>query len=652
MHLFLSLTCSLALFVATLFPTVGFAADKKPDITTLLAQNPTYGDVKISPDGRYLAVIVFKDDKRQLLCLERESMKAVGGVKLVGHDEVGSFFWANHERLVMKVISRKPWEKEPNYYGELFGINCDGSQKKLLFGYRAKDTTTVNNNEGKRAWAELIHELPKDSKNILISSTSWSKSGDAKADVYKLDVYRGKMTKTGRAPIGYADILADSAGIPKVANGTDATFTQRVYLAGADGAWLENEALNQIEDFQALRMLPDQSGFYFYGRYQSDLAGLYQFHFADKRITPLYEPDKVDVTNALFSTDGESIYAARLDENYPSYLLLNKESPDTQVFRTLTEKFAGADVSLTSRTEDGRLRVVRVEAEQLSPVYFLHDNQTGKIDRLLDSRPHLRGIKLKETHPIEFNSTDKTLIRGYLTLGAAEGSAQPLVVLLHGGPYGVRDYWGFNSEVQMLAMSGYNVLQVNFRASEGYGAAFAAAAHHHWGDTVQQDIIAGTRWAISQGVAQQGNICIMGGSFGAYSALQSAALAPELYRCAIGVAGIYDLTLLTKKGDITRLAYGEAYLDRAIGQNEALLKSFSPVYLADKIKAKVLLIHGENDERAPLVHAELMQEALEEAGNPAILSEYDDEGHGFYAEENQIRYYQEVQQYLQTQLKL
>ena len=70
----------------------------------------------------------------------------------------------------------------------------------------------------------------------------------------------------------------------------------------------------------------------------------------------------------------------------------------------------------------------------------------------------------------------------------------------------------------------------------------------------------------------------MGGSFGAYSALQSAALAPELYRCAIGVAGIYDLTLLTKKGDITRLAYGEAYLDRVIGQNEALLKSFSPVY--------------------------------------------------------------------------
>jgi dipeptidyl aminopeptidase/acylaminoacyl peptidase len=143
----------------------------------------------------------------------------------------------------------------------------------------------------------------------------------------------------------------------------------------------------------------------------------------------------------------------------------------------------------------------------------------------------------------------------------------------------------------------------------------------------------------------------MGGSFGAYSALQSAALAPDLFSCAIGVAGIYDLTLLAKKGDITRVTYGEAYLDNVIGNDEAQLKRFSPVYQAGQIKANVLLIHGEKDKRAPFIHAELMQEALEDAGKQVKLSEYDDEAHGFYAEENQIRYYKEVVQYLNTQLK-
>ena len=503
----------------------------------------------------------------------------------------------------------------------------------------------------RRAWADIIHRLPSEPNQILITSTNWTDSGSAKADVFKMDIYNGRLTRTGKAPIGYADILADNKGVPRVALGLDDKANKHVFLATPDGEWVENEALNKVYQFNAIRMLPDQSGFYFSGRMDHNFTGLYQYIFADKRISKLYESNKIDITKPLFSTDGESIYAVRVDEGYPSYLLLNKESTDAKVFRGLIEKFKGADVVLTSQTTDGQLRIVRVEADQLAPIYFIHDNATGKTTRLLDSYPDLHGVKLAQMQAFEFESFDKTLVSGYATLGAPANSANPTVVLLHGGPYGVRDYWGYNPEVQMLALAGYNVIQINFRASGGYGANFDNAADYHWGDHVQQDIIAGTRWAISQGVAKAGNICIMGGSFGAYSALQSASLAPDLFSCAIGVAGIYDLTLLAKKGDITRVTYGEAFLDNVIGNDETQLKSFSPVYQAGQIKANVLLIHGEKDKRAPLIHAERMQDALEDAGKQVKLSEYDDEAHGFYAEENQIRYFKEVVQYLNTQLK-
>ncbi len=642
---FLTLSLSICL------PLFAQAAEQAADITALLAKNPTFADVKISPDGKYLAVIVFEEDKRQLLCLDRASLKSVGGVRLVGKDEVGEYFWANHERIVMKVNTREPWEKEPKFYGELFGINCDGSQRKLLFGYRKSDGPTSILSSNRRAWADIIHRLPSEPNQILITSTNWTDSGSAKADIFKLDIYNGKLTRTGKAPMGYSDILADNKGVPRVAVGLDDKSEKHVFLATADGEWVENEALNDVNQFSAIRMLPDQSGFYFSGRMNRDFTGLYQYFFADQRITKLYESDKIDITAPLFSTDGESIYAARIDDGYPSYLLLNKQSPDAKVFRGLIEKFKGADVILTSQTTDGLQRIVRVTADQLPPIYFIHDNSTGKTTRLLDSYPDLHGVKFFQMQAFEFESFDKTLVRGYATLGAPANSANPTVVLLHGGPYGVRDYWGYNSEVQMLALAGFNVVQINFRASDGYGASFDNAADYHWGDHVQQDIIAGTRWAISQGVAKAGNICIMGGSFGAYSALQSAALAPDLFSCAIGVAGVYDLTLLAKKGDITRVTYGEAYLDNVIGNDEAQLKRFSPVYQAGQIKANVLLIHGEKDKRAPFIHAELMQEALEDAGKQVKLSEYDDEAHGFYAEENQIRYYKEVVQYLNTQLK-
>ena len=98
----------------------GQAAEQAADITTLLAKNPTFADVKISPDGKYLAVIVFEEDKRQLLCLDRASLKAVGGARLVGKDEVGEYFWANQERIVMKINSREPWEKEPKILWRTF----------------------------------------------------------------------------------------------------------------------------------------------------------------------------------------------------------------------------------------------------------------------------------------------------------------------------------------------------------------------------------------------------------------------------------------------------------------------------------------------------------------------------------------------------
>lgn len=622
-----------------------------PDVTTLLAKNPAFVEVKISPNGRYLAVVVLEEDKRQLLCLERDTLKPIGGARMVGKDEVGDYFFANNERLVMKIMTRQSWEKQPKFYGELYGVNCDGSQKKLLFGYRIKEQEGPARSANRRAWADVIHRLPQDPDHILITSTNWTESRAAKADIFKLNVYSGKLNRTGKSPIGYADIVADSAGKPRIASGTDENYEDHVYLTNAEGEWQEHQQLSEVDNFRAFRLLPDQSGFYFSGRHQTDLIGLYQYDFATQKITAIYQPKTIDLSGPLFSSDGESIYAARIDENYPNYLLLNKESADTLVFRSLTEKFAGADVSLTSQTEDGRYRIARVEADRLPPVYFLHDRQTDQLTKLIEGYPHLHGIPLVEMQPVEFSSFDKTLIRGYVTLGAAKGSAMPMVVLIHGGPYGIRDYWEFDSQVQMLALAGYNVMQINYRGSRGYGEKFSNAADLQWGNAVQQDIIAGTKWAIAQGVARKGNICIMGGSFGAYSALQSSVLAPDLFKCAIGVAGIYDLSLLTKEGDITRLSYGEAYLDDAIGKDAAQLRQYSPVYQANSIQANVLLIHGEKDQRAPLIHAELMEKALTEAKKEVELTEYDDEAHGFYAEENQIRYYQQVLAYLKTQLK-
>ena len=221
----------------------------------------------------------------------------------------------------------------------------------------------------------------------------------------------------------------------------------------------------------------------------------------------------------------------------------------------------------------------------------------------------------------------------------------------HGGPHGVRDTVHYDSTSQMLANNGLAVLKVNFRGSGGYGENFERAGHRKWGAEVQFDIIDGVKHLIDTGIADQGNICIMGASFGGYSALQSSIIEPDMFKCAIGVVGVYDLPLMFEEGDIQRRRAGTEYLHAVLGNDEKELKAFSPVHNIDKLKAPVLVVHGKEDERAPIEHAEHLIAAMEKHEHPYEYMEFKDEGHGFYNQEHRTKYYQKVLTFLNKHLE-
>jgi dipeptidyl aminopeptidase/acylaminoacyl peptidase len=205
--------------------------------------------------------------------------------------------------------------------------------------------------------------------------------------------------------------------------------------------------------------------------------------------------------------------------------------------------------------------------------------------------------------------------------------------------------------VQLLASEGFAVLEVNYRGSGGYGEKYQEAGYLHWGDRIQQDIIDATRYSLAKGYADPKRVCSYGGSFGAFSALQSAILAPDLFRCAVGYAGVYDLTIMMSSGDISESRLGKGFVKTVLGTDEEALKRMSPAYNADKLKAKVFLIHGKQDKRAPIEHAERMKEALEKAGaKPAWLVE-SKEGHGFYDEAARERMYTQLVAFLHENTK-
>lgn len=339
------------------------------------------------------------------------------------------------------------------------------------------------------------------------------------------------------------------------------------------------------------------------------------------------------------------------EDHFPQYWYPDPEHPLAQLHQWLRGAFRGRDVDITSTTDDMSLAVVTISSPLTPPTYYVVDVPGRKLLVQLESRPDLKADQLAQVDPIEFTARDGVKIRGLLTMprGAPEKSL-PMVVVVHGGPHGVYDHYGFDWEAQLFASRGYAVLQVNYRGSGGRGREFQNAGYGRWGREMQDDVTDGVRWAIGDGVADPKRICIYGGSYGGYAALTGAFREPELFRCAIGMAGVYDLPLMFEKGDIQSVESGINYLKKAVGTDPEELKRRSPVYNADKIKAKVLLLHGKLDERAPLEHAERMREALERAGNPPEWSTEWGEGHGFFDEANRAAAYERILQFLSKNL--
>jgi dipeptidyl aminopeptidase/acylaminoacyl peptidase len=126
---------------------------------------------------------------------------------------------------------------------------------------------------------------------------------------------------------------------------------------------------------------------------------------------------------------------------------------------------------------------------------------------------------------------------------------------------------------------------------------------------------------------------------------------PDLFRCAIGVAGPYDLPTMYKRGDVRESREGKIRLARYIGTDTATLRADSPSNHAAAIKAALLLVQGGRDRRVPPRHAEIMRQALDKAGKPYEWFLASDETHGFYDDRNEREYYARVFAFLDRHLQ-
>lgn len=222
-----------------------------------------------------------------------------------------------------------------------------------------------------------------------------------------------------------------------------------------------------------------------------------------------------------------------------------------------------------------------------------------------------------------------------------------MVLNVHGGPW-LRDMWGLENEVQWLANRGYAVLQINFPGSWGYGKAYLNAGDREWAGKMHTDLIDGKNWAVKQGYADPKQVCIMGLSYGGYATLVGLTFTPDDFVCGVDRFGISNL--VTWLSTIPPYwAPAKSLLKKRVGDLETepeFLKSRSPLFKADQIKAPLLIGQGANDPRVKQAESDQIVEAMRKNNKPVEYIVFPDEGHGFARPENRLIFYAATEPFL------
>lgn len=613
------------------------------------AKPPSVEAMKLSPDGRYLAIVVPQGDyETSLLVLDAATMKSVGGLRSAQNKLVGDFWWVSDERLVVAVAEKFGGLDQPLMIGHLVAVNADGKLPVRIYGAAGEQQTgtRMQTRADDTDFATMVDPLPDDPRNAIVAI--WPRSQEVPyTELYRINELNGSRRKIAKAPVRGADFLVDREGEPKLAWGTTVEGWHRTYrrVEGDEWALVNDEQQSGLE-MHPLAMARDD-GAYMLVREPEGPGRIVRWNAESGETQVLYQAKVAEPLDVLRTADGQSVFGVITAEDRNDVTLIDAEGPEGRLLGMLRSSFPGQLVSPLSWSRDGGKLLLRVDSDRNSGEFYLFDTQTRKATFLLARDEWLDPAQMQARTPITLKARDGLDLHGYLTAPAKVGDRlPPLVVLPHGGPHGIRDTWLWEPWSQLLASRGYAVLQVNFRGSGGYGQRFETAGYRQWGGKMIDDVIDATRWAIEQGHADGTRTCILGASFGGYAALMSAAREPAMFRCAISYVGLSDLDLMHSRGDIQRSAYGESYLETAIGEDEDELARYSPVSYAADISAAVMLIHGGEDVRVPIVHAERMRAALKKVDKPVEWLVKDNEAHGFYREAHRVELFDGVLAFL------
>lgn len=611
-----------------------------------------FSNMSISPDGKHLAVRYDTGTSNSLAIMDTGLTQVKANINFGEFMRIGSVMWPRNDRIILsyqKFVGYLDTRGSPSIY---VAFDLDGSNGRQL---------TVP----QRVRYDIINLLPNKPNKILVQRRHFMDGGQAK--LFEIDIESGKEKWIGGEPKGAQSIITDFDGNPRFAfsyeEDDDDEFGKGdtvFYLKKTNNANWQKVKLPIYKKGGNIRLLGfDASGEvgYVASDFKTKVPSIYSVNMNTLETQLVHEETVAEISGVGNLYNG-ALEAVSFSPDYNRLVFLSDDSEMKQIMMQLYATFGvddeKTDVRISSFTEDGNKLVFNLSSDRDPGAFYLFnrglDGSKPSIKLLDVAKSEIDPAMMAEMVPFRFEARDGLPLNGYYVLPKTGKAPWPMVQIIHGGPHGPRDYWGWNREAQFLASRGYAVVSVNFRGSGGYGIGFQEAGYNEWGGKMINDMTDATMWMIDQGFADKDKMCVYGGSYGGYGTLQSLVREPDLYQCGIGYVGVYSLLEFKKSGDVPSRASGRKYLDHVVGTDEARLREFSPALNVEKIKADLFIAHGREDVRVPMEQYEVLSENLKRIGKPYI-SMVRDEGHGYQQDKNKYDFYNQMESFLAKHLK-
>ncbi len=582
---------------------------------------PAIDGVSVSPDGSSLAYIRRDPAGDAVIAMNRagEALVTID----VSDRAARAVFWASPDHVVISstVNDKLPFTSAAALYTQLDIVNV--RTRRVARALRSADKAILTASFGPATVGTYRGRPVMYLRTITVENNAYT------YDLYRVDLDdgRGRLHQTGAEDTSAYVVRTDGTVMARTTY-DDETGVWRL-LVPRGGNWTELLSRRSLLDRPSILGFGRSDETVLLSEDREDGPVLVEISLADG--SEVAQHDNAGAESIVRDGAGHMVGISRqgLTQSYSLFDPAHQASWDR-----LVQGLAGRELFLTDADDDLSVLVFRAEGAGEPGSTYLFDAERQSVNLIGREYPGLTAGSVAEVSAIRYTAADGMELTAFLTKPSGrEARNLPLIVLPHGGP-AARDKAGFDWWAQALASRGYAVLQPQFRGSEGFGMSLLEAGYGEWGRKMQTDLSDGVRYLASAGMIDPDKVCIVGASYGGYAALAGMTIDQGVYRCAVSVAGISDLTEFLgnerRQGGRSRFNETLRYWQRFMGvtsDTDPSLAERSPAAMISRIDGPVLLIHGRDDTVVPFEQSRIMDRAMRAAGKDVELVSLAGEDH-------------------------